>query len=59
MSESGYERIEDVILDALFPEVDLALPGEWSGVASAAGWGTWSVHWREVGASGSATESPD
>ncbi len=24
-SESGYERIEDVILDALFPEVDLAL----------------------------------
>lgn len=25
MSESGYERIEDVILDALFPEVDLAL----------------------------------
>jgi len=25
MSESGYQRIEDVILDPLFPEVDLAL----------------------------------
>ena len=28
------------------PDVDRALPGAWSGVASSAGWGTWSVHWR-------------
>jgi len=28
-------------------EVDEALPGAWSGVASAAGSGTWSVHWRD------------
>ncbi|MBK6503735.1 MAG: class I SAM-dependent methyltransferase [Candidatus Microthrix parvicella] len=27
-------------------DVDQALPGEWAGVASSAGWGTWSVHWR-------------
>ena len=27
-------------------EVDGALPGHWDGVASQAGWGTWSVHWR-------------
>jgi ubiquinone/menaquinone biosynthesis C-methylase UbiE len=27
-------------------EVDAALPGEWGGVASSAGHGTWSVHWR-------------
>ena len=27
-------------------EVDEALPGAWEGVASTAGWGTWSVHWR-------------
>jgi len=30
----------------LATEVDAALPGEWAGVASTAGWGTWSVHWR-------------
>ena len=28
-------------------EVDAALPGAWEGVASTAGWGTWSVHWRQ------------
>lgn len=27
-------------------EVDAALPGRWDGVASQAGWGTWSAHWR-------------
>lgn len=27
-------------------DVDRALPGEWTGVSSSAGWGTWSVHWR-------------
>lgn len=27
-------------------DVDRALPGGWAGVASSAGWGTWSVHWR-------------
>lgn len=27
-------------------EVDAALPGSWDGVASTAGWGTWSVHRR-------------
>jgi len=27
-------------------DVDAALPGAWDGVASSAGWGTWSVHWR-------------
>lgn len=27
-------------------DVDQALPGDWAGVASAAGWGTWSAHWR-------------
>ncbi len=27
-------------------EVDAALPGTWDGVASTAGWGTWSVHRR-------------
>lgn len=27
-------------------EVDTALPGEWNGVSSWAGEGTWSVHWR-------------
>lgn len=27
-------------------EVDRALVGDWDGVASRAGWGTWSVHWR-------------
>jgi SAM-dependent methyltransferase len=27
-------------------EVDACLPGGWSGVASTAGHGTWSVHWR-------------
>lgn len=30
----------------LATEVDEALPGRWDGVASTAGWGTWSVHWR-------------
>ncbi len=30
----------------LAAEVDAALPGRWSGVASTAGWGTWSVHWH-------------
>jgi len=30
----------------LATEVDHALPGDWTGVASVAGWGTWSVHWR-------------
>jgi hypothetical protein len=30
----------------LASEVDAALPGAWTGVASTAGWGTWSVHWR-------------
>lgn len=30
----------------LATEVDHALPGDWTGVSSAAGWGTWSVHWR-------------
>jgi SAM-dependent methyltransferase len=30
----------------LATEVDDALPGHWDGVASTAGWGTWSVHWR-------------
>jgi SAM-dependent methyltransferase len=29
-------------------EVDEVLPGEWQGVASQAGWGTWSVHWRDL-----------
>lgn len=29
-------------------EVDQALPGRWDGVASRAGWGTWSVHRRAV-----------
>jgi len=29
-------------------EVDHALPGHWDGVASRAGWGTWSVHRRAV-----------
>ena len=32
----------------LASEVDQALPGRWDGVASTAGWGTWSVHWRAV-----------
>lgn len=27
-------------------DVDAALGGTWDGVASRAGWGTWSVHWR-------------
>ena len=27
-------------------EVDEALGHGWDGVASQAGWGTWSVHWR-------------
>ena len=27
-------------------DVDQALPGDWTGVAAQAGWGTWSVHWR-------------
>ncbi|MGI8755637.1 MAG: class I SAM-dependent methyltransferase, partial [Acidimicrobiales bacterium] len=31
-------------------EVDTALPGRWDGVASQAGWGTWSVHWRAASA---------
>lgn len=30
----------------LATEVDQALPGEWAGVSSSAGWGTWSVHWK-------------
>lgn len=30
----------------LATEVEDALPGAWDGVASTAGWGTWSVHWR-------------
>lgn len=30
----------------LATEVDEALGGDWDGVASTAGWGTWSVHWR-------------
>ena len=29
-------------------EVDRALPGHWDGVASRAGWGTWSVHRRAI-----------
>lgn len=29
-------------------EVDQALPGSWNGVASQAGRGTWSVHWRDL-----------
>lgn len=29
-------------------EVDQALPGRWDGVASRAGWGTWSVHRRAI-----------
>lgn len=29
-------------------EVDEALPGDWSGVGSHAGDGTWSVHWRST-----------
>lgn len=29
-------------------EVDHALPGHWDGVASRAGWGTWSVHRRAI-----------
>jgi len=29
-------------------EVDRALPGHWDGVASQAGWGTWSVHRRAL-----------
>lgn len=29
-------------------DVDRTLGGGWDGVASAAGWGTWSVHWRRV-----------
>jgi len=29
-------------------DVDRALGGGWDGVASAAGWGTWSVHWRRA-----------
>jgi SAM-dependent methyltransferase len=29
-------------------EVDVALPGDWGGVASSAGHGTWSVHWRRT-----------
>ena len=28
-------------------DVDAALGEGWTGVASQAGWGTWSVHWRE------------
>lgn len=28
-------------------EVDEALPGDWQGVSSMAGWGTWSVHWPD------------
>ena len=31
----------------LATEVEAALPGRWDGVASTAGWGTWSVHWRQ------------
>lgn len=31
-------------------DVDRALPGPWSAVAARAGWGTWSVHWRDVAA---------
>jgi hypothetical protein len=27
-------------------DVDACLPGDWDGVASSAGHGTWSVHWR-------------
>lgn len=38
-------------------EVDEALPGAWDGVASQAGWGTWSVH-RRGGSEGDG-ESPD
>ena len=27
-------------------DVERALPGDWTGVAAQAGWGTWSTHWR-------------
>jgi len=37
-------------------DVDAALPGSWDGVASTAGWGTWSVHWR-VGTAAPGPES--
>lgn len=37
--------------------VDRALPGPWTGVASRAGWGTWSVHWRDR--TGAASEQAD
>jgi len=38
-------------------DIAAALPGEWEGVASEAGWGTWSV-WRRAGAA-SATGAAD
>lgn len=40
-------RGEDTPIHLTADEVDRALPGRWTGVASRAGWGTWSVHWRE------------
>jgi predicted TPR repeat methyltransferase len=39
-------RGTDTPIHLLAEEVDSALPGEWSGVSSTAGWGTWSTHWR-------------
>lgn len=39
-------RGEDTPIHLTAEEVDLVLPGPWHGVASRAGWGTWSVHWR-------------
>lgn len=47
-------RGEDTPIHLTADEVDRALPGRWRGVASRAGWGTWSVHWREPVA-----DSPD
>ena len=39
-------RGSDTPIHLTAAEVDEALPGTWAGVASRAGWGTWSVHWR-------------
>lgn len=39
-------RGSDTPIHLTADEVDTALFGTWEGVASRAGWGTWSVHWR-------------
>jgi SAM-dependent methyltransferase len=39
-------RGSDTPIHLTADEVDGALFGDWDGVASRAGWGTWSVHWR-------------